>query len=304
MTPQSRALHWAMWPGLLLARLLGALLLLAAAAGLAGCSSGPPLENAPPLVEHRTGEDGASEDFVQLNTRPGARQGFLLDRVEQPRASLILFVGGNGRLGLQRARRPKKGQGGVPNFLLRTRFDFARHGFNVAVVDTPSDQHSLDAFRTSAAHAQDIQGVSAYLRQVAPVPVWVIGTSMGTISAANAAARLHEPGPQGLVLTSTITRANPRGSVYNTDLAAIRVPTLLVAHREDSCRVTPSVDVGVLARNLPHAPVVETRFFQGGDPPATEECEPGSPHGYWGIEAQVVDAISAWILAHPPTSSG
>ena len=305
------AAHWLKPPSARRAGrlLLPGLLLLVAAAPLAafkGCSTAPPLQNAPPLVEHLDALGDPGADIVQLNTRPGVRQGFLLLRAARPKASLILFVGGQGELGLERADRVQRLERPKANFLVRICMDLVRRGFTVALVDTPSDQPSLARFRTSALHAQDIQGVSAYLRSVAPVPVWAVGTSRGTISAANAAARLGSPDVSGLVLTSIITRQSGRGdsSVYNTDLSAIRVPTLLVGHVDDGCPVSPPGGMEMLARSLPHAPVVEMRTFQGGKPPVTGECEPGSPHGYWGIEPQVVDAISAWILAHLPAGTG
>jgi len=47
-------------------------------------------------------------------------------------------------------------------------------------------------FRTSAAHAEDTKYVIAELRKMFDIPVWLIGTSMGTVSAANAAGEIGE----------------------------------------------------------------------------------------------------------------
>jgi len=33
----------------------------------------------------------------------------------------------------------------------------------------------------------------------------------------------------------------------------------------------------------------------GGKPPVTDPCEPGSPHGYWGKETETVAEILHWI---------
>jgi hypothetical protein len=59
-------------------------------------------------------------------------------------------------------------------------------------------------FRISSAHAGDIVAVAAYLKMQVGVPVWLIGTSTGTFSAA--AGAIAAKGIDGLVLTSTITR--------------------------------------------------------------------------------------------------
>lgn len=40
-----------------------------------------------------------------------------------------------------------------------------------------------------AEHAQAILAVTARLKKIAPVPVWLVGTSRGPIAVANAAAR-------------------------------------------------------------------------------------------------------------------
>jgi pimeloyl-ACP methyl ester carboxylesterase len=57
-------------------------------------------------------------------------------------------------------------------------------------------------------HAADVKQAIAAMREVAPVPVWLVGTSMGSLSAANAAARLPEGGPDGIVLTSSVTETS------------------------------------------------------------------------------------------------
>ncbi len=68
-------------------------------------------------------------------------------------------------------------------------------GSTVAVMDAPSDRQDgrgLIGFRQSPAHMQDIAAVMRYLRQQAPVPVWLVGTSLGTASVAAAAIRIKE----------------------------------------------------------------------------------------------------------------
>ena len=238
----------------------------------------------------------AADDVRTIPTRPGVTQAFILVRPSgAPAASVVLFAGGNGLLTLGSG---KLGLAG--NFLVRNRGRFAGQGMLVAVVDTPSDHPSgLDGFRTSAAHAEDIRAVIAALRQEAAVPVWLVGTSMGTVSAANGAARLTEGGPDGLVLTSTVTRQGRERpeSVGDVRLDAIRIPTLVVHHKNDACRSTPYADTPGLLRDLKQAPRKELVAFDGGDPPISGPCEARAAHGYLGLDAEVVAAIVAWIKA-------
>jgi pimeloyl-ACP methyl ester carboxylesterase len=234
-----------------------------------------------------------AEDRVSLPTRSGVTQSFYLTKPDGPPvASLILFPGGDGKLRGYGPAQPKRG-----NFLVRSRNLFVARGFIVAVIDAPSDQASgMGDFRVGADHRRDIAAVIAYLRQAAPVPVWLVGTSRGTESAANGAS-LESGGPDGLVLTSSVTRVSKRerSTVYDNDLDAIKVPTLLVHNRDDACPVCPFSDIPDLLNAFKRAPRKELIVFEGGDVTLSEPCEALSRHGYIGIEDKVVAAIADWI---------
>ncbi len=82
------------------------------------------------------------------------------------------------------------------NSLVRSRDLFHAAGFVTALVDAPSDhrgEDGLGGFRLSAQHADDIGKVIAEVRARTSLPVWLVGTSRGAISAANAASRLTGP---------------------------------------------------------------------------------------------------------------
>jgi len=232
----------------------------------------------------------AGEELIQLPTRQGVTQPFwLLPAAGKPVASIILFMGGNGVL-----HDVHRNQ----NFLIRSREKFADAGFTIASVDTPSDHpQGLDGFRASAEHAEDIAAVIAYLRQRAAVPVWLVGTSMGTISAANVAARLRSGGADGLVLTSSIVVANRRTAPVSSavDVAAVTVPTLVVHNKDDACMACPFSAVPALLQSFTHAPRKELIAVSGGSEPRSDPCEALSRHGYIGIEDAVVGDIARWI---------
>ena len=110
-----------------------------------------------------------------------------------------------------------------------------------------------------------------------------------------------DDGGDGVVLTSTITRWN-RGegeSVGDVRLGDIRVPTLVVHHREDACPFTPYADVPGLLRDLSRTPRRELLTFEGGAPAQSKPCEARAAHGYLGLDAAVVKAIADWIVATP-----
>jgi pimeloyl-ACP methyl ester carboxylesterase len=156
----------------------------------------------------------------------------------------------------------------------------------------------LANFRTTEAHAQDIAGVIAFLKQAARVPVWLVGTSRGTISAANVIARLPWAA-DGLVLTSSTTRRSKRSpdSLLDVNLADIQRPTLFVHHENDLCVITPYADIPRTMKELTRAPKVDLLSFEGGATARSDPCDALSHHGYLGLEPLVVDAIVTWIKA-------
>ena len=125
-----------------------------------------------------------SEERIALSGQSGIVVPIIYDAVPNPKASVILFVGGDGDLAHQ-----------TGSFLLRVRERFVAAGMSIAVPDTPSDHPGGfgPLFRTWSTHIQDMAAVVAFLKRKAPVPVWAIGTSNGTISAATGAAYLGAP---------------------------------------------------------------------------------------------------------------
>ena len=131
-----------------------------------------------------------SEKVVDIPTRPGVTQRFLFLVPENPKAAVILFPGGHGGLQISQNGTLRWGK---ENFLVRTRQEFADKGLSVVIIDAPSDRQSqpfLSGFRQKAEHAEDIKAVIAWLRKQNNVPVWLVGTSRGTQSAAFIATQL------------------------------------------------------------------------------------------------------------------
>jgi len=238
----------------------------------------------------------SAEDIVILPTRGGVTQSYLLSAPEagKARAVAVLFAGGAGKVDLEReTARTVLDRG---NFLVRTRRLFAGSGIAGAVVDAPSDQPAgmEDEFRLGAAHAGDIGKVVTDLKKRFPgLPVFLVGTSRGTVSAASGSARLGST-IDGVVLTATVFEANRRHrGLSGFDFSSIPSPLLFVHHVEDSCEVTPHSAAKRLAARYPLVSV------SGGLPARSQPCEALSAHGFYGREAETVDAIAKWMLKQP-----
>jgi len=236
---------------------------------------------------------------VDIPTRPGVTQRFLYLAPDKPRAAVILLAGGHGGLQIFPNGSFNWGDG---NFLVRTRDLFRQQGLAVAVVDAPSDRQSapfLNGFRQTPEHVADLKAVIAWVRDRTGVPVWLVGTSRGTQSAAWTTTQLAraDGGPDGLVLTSTIL-SDPRGRpVPAMPLDRVSVPVLVVHHQQDACRLCPFSETSGLMEKLSNAPRKELIPVSGGSSRG-DPCEAWGHHGYNGVESEVVDRIAAWITAH------
>ena len=129
--------------------------------------------------------------------------------------------------------------------------------------------------------------------------MWLVGTSRGSTSAANAADNIPDGGPDGLVLTSSVGVSSKHGgNVLDFDLASITIPVLVVHHIEDGCAVTPVSGAKDIKAALSGSKSAELMIVDGGSSGSGRACGATSHHGFLGIEQKVVDAIAAWIKSH------
>ncbi|MBI2978720.1 MAG: alpha/beta hydrolase [Rhodospirillales bacterium] len=242
----------------------------------------------------------AHAEVEDVKSPRGETVRILVEKADSPFVTVVLFAGGDGGLEMSKAGEIHNLKG---NFLLRTRRHFRSHGANTVVIDAPSDRHSLREFRDTEGHARDVGAVIRHLKATLKLPVWVIGTSNGTTSAANAGVRLAATAdrPDGVVLTSTrmATTAIATG-VPDLDLARITGPVLIAHHKSDSCFVTPPERMPGLQAALKNAKPVKVLWYEGGSGIKGDACEAYHYHGFRGIETTVIADIMAWIRNPAP----
>ncbi len=236
------------------------------------------------------------EQVVDIPTRPRVTQRLLVLGPKNPKAVAILLPGGHG--GLQISSNGSLGWG-KGNFLVRSRQLFADQGLLVAIVDAPSDRQAppyLSGFRGTREHIADLKAIIAWARKRLDAPVWLVGTSRGTESAAYAATYLtgHD-GPDGIVLTSTILNDSKEFSVPSLQLDRIRVPVLVVHHVDDGCNHCPYAGVSRLMEQLVNSPKKQLVPIKGGTSQG-DPCEAYAYHGFNGVESEVVKKVSLWML--------
>jgi hypothetical protein len=223
------------------------------------------------------------------------------------RIALVLLVGGGGNLNFDDKGCPRSLS---RNVLMRMRPLFHGASFITALVDAPSDLpggDGLAGFRIAPQHADDLGKVIADVRTRTSGSVWLVGHSRGTISAANAAARLSgSAAPDGLVLMSAMLSGDARArkafvahTVFDLRLEAIKMPVLVVGHAADNCvRSLAGLTGNITARTegvREQVAIVTGGAINPGRAPSLSACEVREPHDYVDQEAEVAAGIVRFI---------
>src|SRR5216684_1025084 len=199
----------------------------------------------------------AGSAFADETVNIGGSRAVLI-KPDAPRASVILLPGDHGDIHSLNF-----------NQLVRTKNAYAARGLAVLVADANTP---LDAA---------VQYMAAIKR-----PVTVIATSRGTIRAAEGIARGARP--NALVLTSGFLSAES-GSGQNV-MSILGSPaslprTLVIHHRQDSCRST--LPAGVEPFVKWSAGRARAAWVSGGTSEG-DPCEARAYHGFNGVDGQVV----------------
>lgn len=232
----------------------------------------------------------AQGSTFKVPTREGVSTTVFWESAPDATATVLLFPGGGGGYG-----RVENGQATSGNFLVRSASYFIANGFNVAIFGRPNGKELGAAERTEAAHMTDVAKVLEFVKHRSDRPVWVIGTSRGTISATAMAINVHDPAIAGLVLTSsTVNYATP-AAVPRQDLKAIQMPVLVYHHAKDACKLCQPHETKWILKGLSNAPVKKLMMVDGGVDPSGDPCEAQHWHGFIGMEREAVDQIAGWI---------
>lgn len=236
----------------------------------------------------------AQDQLVRLPTREAQTISYWWMPREGATATVILLSGGSGGIGF------RDGEPRSNNFLIRSREFFRSQGLNVALLGNPSDMREMDdTWRVSEAHRADVREVMADIRSRSRAPIWLVGTSLGTVSATALGIALQEQ-LAGIVLTASITSYSQAAAVPKQDLARLRLPVLVYHHRQDACRSTQAHETSHIMRGLSQAPVKKLMIVEGGENPTGDPCQARHWHGFIGMEAQAVQNIADWIRAPQP----
>lgn len=209
----------------------------------------------------------------------------------RPRAIVVMLPGGGGDVGMERDGTLRHDD----NFVVRTRAQWLARGYAVLIPDAPG-RVDLRGLRSSPQCGRLVDDLIGFARSQTPGPVFLLGTSQGSIAAMNGAAHASAGTLAGVVLTESVSRlGGSHETVFDADPQAVRVPALIVANRDDACDVAPPEDAPHIAAALTHARSVKVLVVAGGIDKSNKPCGSLTPHGYYGIEAMVIGAIDNWM---------
>ena len=245
---------------------------------------------------------GLDERLVSIELAPGVRQEGVLslkDGTTAPSHLAVLLPGNPSVVRPLVEGRSMVSSRLTGNFLIRARRHLASAAVATLVVDCRTDQGDLCSgdYQASKQRHEDVARlVSAARAQVPSIKsVWLVGTSLGTISSAFMPTYASPGELAGVLHTATITDPyrgqNARGLV-RFDYRRIAIPQAFVHHKDDPCVATPYQRAESIAREAGVTLVTVTGAKGArGDP-----CQAQTQHGFVGVERAVMAELRRMML--------
>jgi hypothetical protein len=234
------------------------------------------------------------ERVIDIPSPFGADQRVLFVAPSKPRAVIVMLPGGSGDIGLSNGGEIRHDD----NFVVRTRTQWVAKGYAVVIPDT-IDGLNLRGLRSSPRYARVVESLIEFAHDQVGAPVFLLGTSQGSIAAMNGAAHAPSGTLAGLILTESVAvMGGSHETVFDADPQGVRVPALVLANQDDRCDVAPPAMAPKIAAAISRSPEVKAVTVSGGLSRSDRECGSLSPHGYYGIEDKVITIISDWMQDH------
>lgn len=188
------------------------------------------------------------------------------------------------------------------NFLLRARRQLINPDIATLVVDCKESpaigDECPEAYMASKERFDDldviIKAVKQELKSVKKV--WLLSTSFGTVTSSHIPKERYSE-YSGIIHTSTINQTHKYSTQYDVKYEQITTPQLFIHHAGDACSVSRYEGLLGIAQKA-GIPL----YTIAGDKKRSDEkisvdpCNAFSPHGFKGIEVQVMQLIRKAIL--------
>jgi len=223
-------------------------------------------------------------EVIDVPSVQGVPTRTLVATVKEPRATILLFIGGDGLLRLTPSGQTEHGHTFVRSFGM-----WKAHGIEAVLVDSPEDLGNAmrGHQRGSQQHLNRVAEVMKHFKSKRPL--WIFGHSMGT---STVAAFLGSNRPEIDLLQGYIVAGTHRGESVP---AQIKLPALAIHHRLEGCPSTPiAASEAIIQSRSPDTPKAMV-LLDGGTEPG-HHCQSRSYHGFHGIEETLINTAAAFIL--------
>ena len=207
---------------------------------------------------------------------------------DNPKLNLVVFSGGGGWKGNLTSR----------NFVIRERAALAERGANVFIFPNPSKRKISFKYRQSEEHLNAISAVIHHVRSLNRDPIFLVGFSKGSVSAASF-GKQYPARVDGVALLSGIYKSNKKRpnkfAMGRITSGRYLAPLLVLHHANDQCKVTWPSSARSFFESL-DAKEKHLIMLTDGTPTGGS-CGPLHYHGFEGVEASAVRGLIDWALA-------
>lgn len=212
----------------------------------------------------------------------------LLYENPQARATMIVVLGGEGRVGFNEKTKGTKTQTALMTTLLSDAA-FSRNPINVAIFDSPAPLTPVH-LRYGAEHLERIRSVISFYKAKFNHPIVLLGHSNGSTSVSEYVNKYAQSADvMGLIVSASkadLTLKPP-----------LSIPTLFLHHLDDQCRLTPFFSAN---RNFERVKTINARYTEmavvkGGDA-SGDPCRDGK-HMYLGAYEEAARFVDEFVAS-------
>lgn len=247
-----------------------------------------------------THAEGLNEELISVQLREGVRQEGVLSLKKgfnQPSKLAVILPGYPSVVRPVVENKAMVSSKLNGNFLIRARRFLVDESLATLVADCHSDSgdYCSSTYQASPQRHQDIAALILEVKKKLPSiqEVWLVGTSMGTIS--SSFMPLHQSGfYAGTIHTASITEPHARNSyreLSNFDYKKITIPQVFIHHQQDPCHLTTYSGAKAISEKY-QVPLVTVKGGEGFYGPA---CNANTEHGFKGKEREVMKLMNEFI---------
>ncbi len=224
-----------------------------------------------------------SAEVIDIPFRNESATRTLLSSVSNPKAAVILLIGGNGKAVIF-----NNGTARSDHTFIRSQNLWSQYGIDSVVVDSADDLSATGGGRQTDQYQNRLLSVVNFYKDSLGVPVWIFGHSNGTISVTEFVNRFgNKKVIAGFVVAGTADKAILKD---DSDL-----PALAIHHLKDTCSVTPISASENVIKSRPKGTRAEFITMDGGTSQGNV-CWAFAYHGFNQKEDELVKSAATFIL--------